>query len=75
MSPEAAAALLGQAETGRGALAVGAVVFVRVGALMALLPAFGEQVVPMRVRLCWRWPSRWWWRPRRRLGSGPIPSA
>jgi len=33
------------------ALAVGAVVFLRVGAAMALLPAFGEQLVPMRVRL------------------------
>jgi flagellar biosynthetic protein FliR len=29
----------------------GLLVFVRVGAVMALLPAFGEQTVPMRVRL------------------------
>ncbi|MBK5928557.1 flagellar biosynthetic protein FliR [Rhodobaculum claviforme] len=30
---------------------VGYVVFLRVGAVMAVVPAFGEQVVPMRVRL------------------------
>lgn len=29
-----------------------AIVFFRVGALVSLLPAFGEQSVPMRVRLC-----------------------
>jgi len=33
------------------AFAVGFVVFLRVGAVMALLPAFGEQMVPMRIRL------------------------
>ena len=31
--------------------AAGAVVFLRVGAMMSVLPAFGERVVPMRVRL------------------------
>jgi flagellar biosynthetic protein FliR len=35
---------------GRGAL-VGAIVFLRVGAAMALLPGFGERSVPARVRL------------------------
>ncbi len=35
-----------------GALAAGSLgVFIRVGALMALVPAFGEQVVPIRLRL------------------------
>lgn len=34
-----------------GALTVAFVVFLRVGAAMAVLPAFGEQAVPMRVRL------------------------
>ncbi len=33
------------------ALALGLGVFIRVGAIMALVPAFGEQVVPVRVRL------------------------
>lgn len=33
------------------AFAVGFVVFLRVGAAMALLPAFGEQMIPVRVRL------------------------
>lgn len=32
-------------------LQVAALVFVRVGAVMALLPAFGEQTIPVRVRL------------------------
>lgn len=32
-------------------LAVGALTFLRVGAAMALLPAFGEQIIPARVRL------------------------
>lgn len=36
---------------GQEALATGFVVFLRVGAIMALMPAFGEQSVPMRVRL------------------------
>ncbi len=35
----------------RSAMMVGFVVFLRIGAAMALLPAFGEQSVPMRVRL------------------------
>lgn len=35
----------------REALWSGALVFLRVGAVMALLPVFGEQVVPARVRL------------------------
>lgn len=35
----------------QGLLLAGFVVFLRVGGAMALLPAFGEQVVPMRVRL------------------------
>jgi flagellar biosynthetic protein FliR len=35
----------------REGLALGFVVFLRVGAAMALVPAFGEQSVPMRVRL------------------------
>ena len=35
----------------RDALIAGAIVFLRIGAAMALLPAFGEMVVPMRVRL------------------------
>ena len=35
----------------QAAIAVGAAVFLRVGAAMALLPAFGERSVPMRVRL------------------------
>lgn len=33
------------------ALAAGFLVFLRIGAAMALLPAFGEMVVPLRVRL------------------------
>ncbi|MCR8724360.1 flagellar biosynthetic protein FliR [Frigidibacter sp. ROC022] len=36
---------------GREALFLGFAVFLRVGAAMALLPAFGEQSVPIRVRL------------------------
>ena len=34
-----------------GALALGFLVFLRVGAAMAVLPAFGERSLPMRVRL------------------------
>lgn len=45
---ELAGGLLGLTQS---ALAVGAAVFLRVGAAMALLPAFGERTVPMRVRL------------------------
>lgn len=36
---------------GQAGLAVGVAVFLRVGAAMAVLPAFGERSVPMRVRL------------------------
>ncbi|MDT8857981.1 flagellar biosynthetic protein FliR [Paracoccaceae bacterium Fryx2] len=36
---------------GQDMIWVGFLVFLRVGAVMALLPAFGEQVVPQRVRL------------------------
>ena len=39
------------APIGQAALWAGFVVFMRIGAMMALLPAFGEQSVPMRVRL------------------------
>jgi len=38
-------------ELGQSVLQVGGVVFVRVGAAMAVLPAFGERSVPQRVRL------------------------
>lgn len=36
---------------GRAGMLDGAAVFLRIGAAMALLPAFGEQMVPQRVRL------------------------
>lgn len=39
------------AELARNGLDPAALVFLRVGAMMALLPAFGEQVVPLRLRL------------------------
>lgn len=42
------AQLMAQAQ---GFLAAAFVVFLRVGAAMALMPAFGEQLLPMRVRL------------------------
>ncbi|MFN3971544.1 MAG: flagellar biosynthetic protein FliR [Gemmobacter sp.] len=45
------AALLDIAGIGRQAAWAGWLVFLRVGAVMALLPAFGEQSVPVRVRL------------------------
>lgn len=38
-------------DASRGLLFLGFVVFLRVGAAMAVLPAFGEQIVPARVRL------------------------
>jgi len=38
-------------EIGQTSLIVGFLVFLRVGAAMALLPAFGEQSIPQRVRL------------------------
>lgn len=46
-----AEALAALAEGGQGPLTAAFLVFLRVGAAMALLPAFGEAVVPMRVRL------------------------
>jgi flagellar biosynthetic protein FliR len=39
------------ADLGRGGLVAAFLVFLRVGAAMAVLPAFGEQSVPRRVRL------------------------
>ena len=51
MTEETATLLAQILGMGREAVMVGVVVFLRVGAAMALLPAFGEQVVPMRVRL------------------------
>ena len=51
MTEETASLLAGLLGMGREAVMVGFVVFLRVGAAMALLPAFGEQVVPLRVRL------------------------
>ena len=39
------------ARLGQDGLAVGLVVFLRVGAAMAILPAFGERSIPQRVRL------------------------
>ncbi len=51
MSPDLSvslAPLLGHAQDG---LWAGSVVFLRLGAMMALLPLFGEQAVPARVRL------------------------
>lgn len=51
MMPDLLALLTsGEAEL-RNAAALGFGVFIRVGAMMALVPAFGEQVVPLRVRL------------------------
>jgi flagellar biosynthetic protein FliR len=45
------AALAGLIEAGQAGLATGFAVFLRVGAAMAVLPAFGEQILPRRVRL------------------------
>ncbi len=42
------AELIGMTE---GAVAVGFAVFVRIAAMTAILPAFGEQSIPMRIRL------------------------
>lgn len=39
------------AGAGQGWLIAAALVFLRVGAVMAFLPGFGDQVVPMRIRL------------------------
>lgn len=46
-----AAALLALADLGREGLAAAFTIFLRVGAALALLPAFGEALVPLRVRL------------------------
>jgi flagellar biosynthetic protein FliR len=51
MSPDLAAALAPLLAPAQGMLWAGFVVFLRVGAMMALLPLFGEQAVPARVRL------------------------
>ncbi len=51
MSPEGFGALLELVGMGREAALIGFVVLLRVGAAMALVPAFGEQVVPVRVKL------------------------
>lgn len=51
MTPETAALLSGIATELRQAGLAGVIVFLRVGAVMAVLPAFGEQAVPLRVRL------------------------
>lgn len=48
MTPEAAASLAGLSE---GAVWTAATVFLRVGTMMALVPAFGETSVPARIRL------------------------
>lgn len=45
---DAAADLIGQIQ---GVLLVGFIVFLRVGAAAAVMPAFGDRVVPVRVRL------------------------
>jgi len=39
------------AELGQMSLTAGFIVFLRIGAAMAVLPAFGERVIPQRVRL------------------------
>lgn len=51
MTPEFVAALTALATEAQAAGAAGLAVFLRVGAAMAVLPAFGEAVVPLRVRL------------------------
>lgn len=51
MSAEGVEALLRLSDAAQAWLAAGFLVFLRVGAAMALMPAFGEQVVPMRIRL------------------------
>ncbi len=51
MSPELADALMHLIKLGQDMLLSGFLVFLRVGAAMALLPAFGEQSVPARIRL------------------------
>ena len=51
MTPEVLAALEAMAEELRPLAVDGALVFLRVGAMAAVLPAFGEQIIPLRVRL------------------------
>lgn len=51
MTAEATAALNELVGMLHAAFAAGALVFLRISAALALMPAFGEQVVPMRVRL------------------------
>lgn len=49
--PELFAALAALAALAQAALAQGMAVFARIGAAFAVLPAFGERVVPARIRL------------------------
>ena len=51
MSSDLIAALTGLGDAFGPTLAAALVVFFRVGAMMALLPAFGEAVIPLRVRV------------------------
>ena len=51
MTPEIVAALSELTGIAQEALIAGGMVFLRLGAAMAVLPAFGEQAVPMRIRL------------------------
>lgn len=51
MSSELIAALSSLGDQFGPVLAAGLVVFLRVGAMMTLLPAFGETVIPVRVRV------------------------
>lgn len=50
-SPELMAALGDLAGLSRGLLGAAVLVFVRIGAAFAVLPGFGERLMPMRVRL------------------------
>lgn len=51
MTPELVQALAAASDQATAALATAGSVFARVGAAFAVLPAFGERVVPMRIRL------------------------
>lgn len=51
MTPALADALMQLTQLTREGLAAGFIVFLRVGAAMAVFPVFGEQSVPVRVRL------------------------
>lgn len=51
MTEEAFAALTTLTEPWRDALILGAAVFLRIGAAIALIPGFGEMVIPARIRL------------------------